>query len=235
MDLVDLLRGREGATISELASELGVTERTVHRDLALLRERGMPISGEAGPGGGVRLERDRGVTAVHLTTSEVVSLWLSARLSRAGSDLPWSAEARSAMAKLLSSLPRDKGRELRAVCRRVVVGPPAGPRVREGAGAPPAALLGLFERAFTTGVALAFSYTDREGRETLRRIEPHGLLVEPPVWYIVARDIDKAAPRTFRMDRIASPRLLPEHRFRPDAAILDAQLPDRERWKPLAA
>lgn len=233
MDLVDLLRGREGATIEELADELGVTSRTLFRDLALLRDRGMPITGEPGPGGGVRLDRDRGVTAVHLATAEVAALWLAARLSSVASEVPWSAEARSAMAKLLSSLPRDKARELRALCRRVVVGPPASPRVREGAGAPPPSLLGLFEKAFTRGIGLGFSYVDREGRATARRAEPHGLLVEPPVWYIVARDVDKGEPRTFRMDRISNPRLVPEHAFRPDPAVLDAQLPDRERWRPL--
>jgi predicted DNA-binding transcriptional regulator YafY len=51
------------------------------RDLAALRARGLSIHGEAGPGGGVRLEGDRGITAVDLTTGEVVTLWLTARLS----------------------------------------------------------------------------------------------------------------------------------------------------------
>ncbi|AUX40672.1 uncharacterized protein SOCE26_020730 [Sorangium cellulosum] len=109
------------------------------------------------------------------------------------------------------------------------------PRVREGAGAPPPELLRLFERAFTGGVGLGFAYVHREGHATMRRVEPHGLLVEPPVWYVVARDVDKGEPRTFRMDRIARPRLLPEVQFRPDPALVDAQLPDRERWRPLTA
>lgn len=235
MDLVDLLRGRETVTIETIASELGVTPRTVYRDLALLRDRGMPVVGDPGPGGGVRLHRDRGVTAVHLATAEVVSLWLAARLSAVTSELPWSAEARSGMTKLLDSLPREKVKELRLLCRRILVGQPASPRVRERAGSPPRSLLGLFERAFTSGVALAFAYVDREGRPSTRRIEPHGLVVEPPVWYIAALDLDKQEPRTFRMDRISHPRLVPEHRFRPDPAILDRQLPDRERWKPLTA
>lgn len=235
LNLIDLLRGREGTSVEALASELGVTARTVHRDLALLRDRGLPITGEPGPGGGVRLEGDRGVTAVHLSTEEVASLWLSARLSRLTSDLPWSDSARSGMAKLLGSLPRAKARALRTMCRRVVVGAPASPRVRAGAGAPPAELLRLFERAFTDGIGLGFAYVDREGRATSRRVEPHGLLVEPPVWYVIARDVDKDAPRTFRMDRIARPRLLPEIQFRPDPALVDAQLPDRERFRPLTA
>lgn len=233
MELADLLRGREATTVDELAGELGVSRRTLLRDLASLRERGMPISGEAGPGGGVRLEGDRGLAAVHLSLSEVVAIWLGARLSQAASDLPWGEAANSAMAKLLGSLPAAKARMLRALCRRVVVGQPASATIRAGAGATPPELLRLFEEAFSTGVGLGFHYTDREGRKTVRRVEPHGLLAEPPVWYVLARDVDKGEPRTFRMDRIARPRLLPEITFLPNVEVIQAQLPDLERWRPL--
>jgi predicted DNA-binding transcriptional regulator YafY len=55
---------------------------------ASLRDRGMPIANEAGPGGGVRLNGDDGRTPVHLAILEIVALWLGARLSRGSSDLP---------------------------------------------------------------------------------------------------------------------------------------------------
>ena len=80
---------------------------------------------------------------------------------------------------------------------------------------------------------LGFSYSDREGPPSQRRVEPHGLLVEPPVWYVLARDVDKREPRTFRMDRISRPRILTDIVFRPDLIVIEAQLPDRERWRPL--
>ena len=132
LDLAELLRASEGTTVLALATELGVSERTLLRDLATLRERGMPITGEPGPGGGVRLESDRGVTAVHLSLAEAASIWLAARLSREASDLPWGEAARSALAKLLGSLPRHKARELRALCRRVYVGPAASAATTRG-------------------------------------------------------------------------------------------------------
>lgn len=232
MQLADLVRGRGATTVAELAGELGVSRRTLLRDLAALRARGMPITGEAGRGGGLRLE-DRGVSPVHFTLAEIVAIWLGARLSRATSDLPWGESAASGMAKLLAGLPMPKARALRALCRRVVVGQPASPNIRAGAGAPPSELLRLFEEAFSGGLGLGFQYTDREGRPSVRRVEPHGLLVEPPVWYILARDIEKAEPRMFRMDRIARPRLLSDFVFRPDVRILEAQLSDHERWRPL--
>ena len=233
MELVDLLRGRDTTTVRDLADELGVSRRTLLRDLATLRERGMPVTGEAGPGGGIRLEGERGITAVHLSVVEVVSMWLVARLARVASDLPWGEAASSGMAKLLGSLPAEKARALRALCRRVIVGQPASARIQAGAGAPPRELLSLFEQAFSAGLGLGFDYSDREGRRSVRRIEPHGLLVETPVWYLLARDVDKGEPRMFRMDRIARPRLLPEIVFRPDLRIIQCQFPDLERWQPL--
>ena len=183
----------------------------------------------------MRLEAERGVTAVHLSVGEVVSLWLAARLSRAASDLPWGGAARSGLAKLLAGLPAERARELRALCRRVVLGPRASDRVRGGLGRTPPELLALFERAFLAGQGLAFRYVDQAGRATQRRVEPHGLLVQAPVWYLLARDADKGEPRTFRMDRIAGPRLLPDLAFRPDPAVIEANLPAGVDWEPLSA
>lgn len=235
MDLADLLRGLEGTTVGALAEELGVSERTVLRDLSSLRRRGMPITGEAGPGGGIRLEGSRGITAVHLSLAEVVSLWLAATLSREASDLPWGESARSALSKLLASLSKDRARELRILCRRVIVGRPATARVRDGMGATPKELLQLFEDAFTRGVGLGFEYVDRLGRGSSRRVEPHGLLVETPVWYVLARDVDKGEPRMFRMDRIERPRILAELTFRPSLDVVSSLLADERGWRPLMA
>jgi predicted DNA-binding transcriptional regulator YafY len=233
MELADLLRGREATTVAALADELGVSRRTILRDLASLRDRGVPITGEAGPGGGVRLEGDRGIAAVHLSIAEIVSIWLGAQLSRATSDLPWGDAASSGMAKLLASLPDAKARALRSLCRRVIVGQPASASIRDSVGATSPELLRIFEEAFSAGVGLAFHYTDRSGKASVRRVEPHGLLVEPPVWYVLARDVETTQSRTFRMDRISRPRLVPEIVFRPDLAVVRGQLPDIDRWKPL--
>jgi predicted DNA-binding transcriptional regulator YafY len=233
MELAEALRGRDTTSVDDLAHELGVSRRTLLRYLSALRERGMPISGEPGHGGGIRLEGDRGLAAVHLSLQEIVAIWLGARLSQAASDLPWGDAGSSAMSKLLASLPARKARALRALCRRVVVGPPASAQVRASAGKAPPELLRLFEEAFSSRLGLGFHYTDREGQKSLRRAEPHGLCVEPPVWYILARDIDKRVPRTFRMDRITRPRILSDQTFQAETSVIQTQLQDLERWRPL--
>ena len=57
--------------------------------------------------------------------------------------------------------------------------------------------------------------------------------METPVWYLLARDVDKGEPRTFRMDRIARPKLLRDVSFRPDLRLIQSQFPDLEQWRPL--
>ena len=143
------------------------------------------------------------------------------------------ARPRHRLAKLLASLPLAKARDLRTLSRRVIVGPDASFTIRGGAGAPPPELLRIFEDAFSRGHGLAFQYVDRSGAETRRTIEPHGLLVQPPVWYILSRDVEKGEPRTFRMDRISHPRIVPTIVFQPDVDVLRAQVPQGREWRPL--
>lgn len=211
-----VLRGRESATARQLGEELGVSERTVLRDLAALRDQGVPVEAQAGPGGGFRLDRDRGLVAVHLAPGEVIALWLAGTLAAAASSTPWGHAAGGALEKLLSSLPLARARALRALARRVVVGRPASPRVYAELRPPSRELLAAVERAFAGDACLAFDYVDRRGQPTSRTVEPHGLLAEVPAWYLLCRDRERRAVRMFRLDRMRRARVLEGDRFRPD-------------------
>jgi len=65
--------------------------------------------------------------------------------------------------------------------------------------------LDAFEVAFTAARHLEFRYRDERGRSSDRCVEPDGLLVRQPLWYVIAWDVDRAAPRLFRADRISAP------------------------------
>jgi predicted DNA-binding transcriptional regulator YafY len=214
--LLDFLRAHEATSVANIARELGVSRRTILRDLDSLRDQGWPIRTDPGPGGGVVLDRDRGLSAVHLSSDEIASLWLAAQLSASASPLPWGTAARSALDKAFASLPPARARPLRQLVKRVLVGRPATARIREELGRAPPGLVDAFERAFAQQVCLAFDYIDRRNNATHRTVEPHGLLVEPPAWYVLARDTATGAARMFRMDRIRCPRVLPQRGFVPD-------------------
>jgi predicted DNA-binding transcriptional regulator YafY len=201
--LLRLLRRRGEWTTADLAHELGVSRRTVLRDLNHLRDRGFDISGMSGPGGGVQLKATSVMLTSHLDTDEVVALILSVAISRAVTWIPFSHGADSALAKIEAALPQQRVDELQRFMQRVLVGDTA--LDVPGAGTIDPGLVTIFEKALTANRLLAFSYVDRAGRRTRRRVEPHGLLVRAPLWYVIAWDPPRDAPRLFRADRIRRP------------------------------
>jgi len=209
--LLRRLRRRADWTAAGLAHELGVSRRTVLRDLGALREAGFDLATFSGPGGGVRLNPTSVMITSQLRASEVVALIVSAEIARAANTVPFAAGAEQALVKIEAALPASRADELRTLRERVLVGDPS--RDTRPATIDPA-LVEAFETAFTTTRLLAFTYRDHQGRSTERQVEPHGLLVRPPLWYVLAWDTAKNAPRLFRADRISTPAVL-GHTFVP--------------------
>jgi predicted DNA-binding transcriptional regulator YafY len=210
------LRGRGSGTAAEAAQYLGVSERTIYRDVAALRERGEPLETDSGPGGGLRLHPSALLPAVRLHVEEVVGLTLSLHLARqAAPTSPFSRAAFAGLDRMTGSLPPERLRELQKLLQRVVVGRPASAALAASAVPPESTLLLAFERAFRTRCALGFGYVDRHGKRSEREVEPHGLLLQAPLWYVLAVDLARQAPRMFRMDRIEHPRVLDEIPFEP--------------------
>jgi predicted DNA-binding transcriptional regulator YafY len=149
----------------------------------------------------------------HLAAEEVVALVLSVAVTRATPWIPFAAGAERALAKIEGALPAERVRERRRLMERIFIGEPATtpPRLDERTVAK--TLLRAFEEAFTSNCVLRFQYVGRDGRPGRRRIEPHGLLVRAPLWYVIAWDLDKDAARLFRMDRIRHPSVQREARF----------------------
>lgn len=202
------LRARGSATAEEVAEHFGVSLRTAHRDIAALRERGVPVEGDPGRGGGLRLDPLRALPPVRLELDEVIGLVLAVELSRRTSGAPFGPAAGAAIGKVLATLGPARATELRRALDRVVVGPPASTAVVDTLSAVDDTVLRAFERGFTAGRALGFDYVDRHGRPSHREAEPHGLLVQHPAWYLLAHDLHRTEPRMFRLDRIRAPVLL---------------------------
>lgn len=211
--LLQLLRHRARCTVEGLADELSVSRRTLLRDLQRLRDRGFDISSMTGPGGGVRLEPTSIMISSQLEGSEVVALLLAVAIANGSPGLPFVSAANTAVAKIEASLPRTRAAELQRFMHRVMIDTPPRPM-----GAPPGPvatdLVEIFEQAFTANQMLAFSYKDREGKQTKRCVEPHGLLVAWPNWYVISWDPVPDDTRLFRADRISKPTMI-EDKFVP--------------------
>lgn len=230
--LLGWLRKRGAVTADEAAARLGVSLRTLHRDIASLRLDGYTIHGEPGRGGGIRLDPAARPPAIEFDADEVIGLYLTTSFVMAAQTVPFSKAAQRALDKLAAALAPARAIELSRLMKRVVVGVPASQNVVESISEVDPRLLPKFEEAFRREKGLRFAYKDRKGKETTRTIEPHGVLIQSPAWYLLAMDTDKDAPRMLRMDRISKPRVLESVDFDPrpfevfDELIHPAALPD---------
>jgi predicted DNA-binding transcriptional regulator YafY len=203
--LVSHLRARRFATGEQLASSLGVSKRTVYRDVRDLEASGVPIRGEAGVG--YRLERGFELAPLVFNHDELAGLVLGARIVAAWGDAELSAAVGSAMTKIEAVLPET--------LRGVMIGTPlfaAGhPRAAAMAGE-----MGLLRRAISDERVLRFGYTRADGERTRRDVRPLGLYFWGNRWTLAAWCELRRDYRSFRPDRMADLELL-ELRF--DASV----------------
>ncbi|CDT33771.1 DeoR family transcriptional regulator [Vibrio coralliirubri] len=203
--IVRSLRRNGTSTTATLAEELGVSRRTVLRDIGVLRDEGFVIHSEPGRGGGLQLDSRFIQTTVRLSVTEVFALLISVQSMRATGSIPFSGLADVGLAKIEKSLPSDRIIDLRRLLDCLYVGKLAPQVDISSMGTMDTALLPAFEKAFLQQLHLRFQYCDVKGVITSRYVEPQAMLILPPVWYLVAWDPTREDFRHFRMDRISAP------------------------------
>jgi predicted DNA-binding transcriptional regulator YafY len=207
-ELRGLLAGRDFWTADEIAAELGISVRTLHRDLAVLRDSGVPIAGERGRGGGLGLAPGWSAGRVHLNESEAIGLLLSLTIAeRIGSPLLLD-DLQSIRRKVATSFAPAHARRILALRRRILVGTAASERVLAGVARPSQAAVRPLLTAFARQRVAVIEYRDRNGVQSRRPIEVQYLYYALPIWYVVAWDRLRTDVRSFRIDRIASVTLL---------------------------
>ncbi|MDX8351020.1 helix-turn-helix transcriptional regulator [Cognatiyoonia sp. IB215182] len=212
--IVRTLRRNGTTTIHALVREVGASRSTVLRDLSALRDEGYVIHAEQGRGGGLYLDPTSVQTTPRLTVAEVFALIIGISSMRAAGNLPFSGLADAGLAKIEKSLPSDKLRDLRRLLDCLYVGPLAPQVDLSNLGVMEPALLPTFERSFLERLHLNFIYRDAKDARTARQVEPHAMLILPPLWYLVAWDPARAGFRHFRMDRISRPQVVEGLTFR---------------------
>ncbi|WP_329369161.1 WYL domain-containing protein [Streptomyces sp. NBC_00669] len=195
--LMLLLASRNAVTTQELASALGVSLRTVTRDLNWLRDAGLPVTAQRGRLGGVTMLPGSGLDLTRLTPGERDHLSLTGLDERQRAELDASVESRRALSKIAAAHPRRVDGLLPLTD---VVHVDSRPWLRTRTSGPtPASLIGPVRR----GRRIRIEYdSPRESCPRDLVVDPYGLLAKAGRWYLVA-DCARV-PRMYRLDRITT-------------------------------
>ncbi|MEP4485553.1 MAG: YafY family protein [Halioglobus sp.] len=195
LQLLTLLRGRRRAVTAEMiASELGVSVRTVYRDIQSLILSGMDIAGEAGVG--FQLVRGADIAPIMFSETELEALALGMRLLKGWADDDLIAAADSAQRKIRAVLPeRIKQAQEQKVTQFLVPdyhrekAIQFSPQIRE---------------AIDQHRIVDIEYSDADGNASKRSICPLGLMFWGAAWTVVAWCRKRQDYRLFRLDRLAA-------------------------------
>jgi predicted DNA-binding transcriptional regulator YafY len=226
--LIMLLQRRPNQKAAELAEELGVSVRTIHRYIDALDEMGIPVYSERGPGGGFSLVRGYKMPPLVFTPQEAVAVYLGTGLVEEIWGELYREPARGAMAKLDHVLPEEQRHEV-AWARRTLVA--TGMHRADHTTLAP--VLERLRRAARERRRVTLIYRGRGRPEPLRRdVDPYALVHRWGWWYVVGYCLLRDALRTFRVDRIQALTLRSETFDAPDDFDVHAYLAQESWFEP---
>lgn len=201
LELLALLQSRRHWSGEELAERLGVSPRTLRRDVESLVELGYPIVTTRGTGGGYQLAPGGCLPPLVLSEDEAAAVVLALKDAATGAHSTESGAAVTALSKIVQVLPTKIRRRIDSL-RHVATLP--GPY-----GIPPTVdtvALTTLSLAARDHETVEFVYTDAHGNRSQRPTQPHHVVSLHQSLYLVAYDLQRSDWRTFRMDRIAKPK-----------------------------
>ncbi|MFJ6853749.1 helix-turn-helix transcriptional regulator [Streptomyces sp. NPDC091271] len=204
--LLSLLQTHRDRSGDDLAERLGITPRTVRRDIDRLRELGYPVRAFKGPAGGYRLDAGSQLPPLLFDDGQAVALALA--LQSAATDGTIGEDAARALATLRQVMPPRLRQRIDTL--RVTAVQPPGAEEASPAGTE---LLVELGRVIHAREELRFDYGSGAPGGA-RRAQPHHLVTWRGHWYLIAWDLDRDDWRTFRVDRIR-PRTPTGPRFTP--------------------
>jgi predicted DNA-binding transcriptional regulator YafY len=197
LELLSLLQARRDWPGGELAERLGVSGRTVRRDVERLRELGYPVESLTGPGGGYRLGAGAAMPPLLLDDEEAIAIAVGLLTAARASVTGIEETAVRALVKLEQVLPAHLRRRVAALGSATIAAPVTGPTVAPGH-------LTLIAAACRDSECLRFAYRSRDGTDSRREVEPDSLVNLGRRWYLVAWDRRREDWRTFRLDRLTA-------------------------------
>ncbi|MBQ4825580.1 YafY family transcriptional regulator [Leisingera sp. HS039] len=178
-------------TAARLGDELGVSARSIHRDIATLREMGAVIDGAAGYG--FTLIEDNALPPMGFRDTELEALVLGLREVEQIGDPELATAASEALRKLQARLPPRQAHRL----RHAVLAP-----YRFDRPIPPAISAQELRQATWDEVEVRFGYTDGHGAVTERQVKPLSVVYFDRSTVLIAWCCLREAIRVFRLDRM---------------------------------
>ncbi len=199
--LLSLLQSHRRWSSGELADELGVTTRTVRRDIERLRTLGYDVDAISGPDGGYRLAAGNHLPPLMIDDDEAVAiavgLWAATATPLEGIE----ETSVRALGKIEALLPDRVRRRTQAITANITAY--RWYNEQESVGMQSVADVSDTCRDCEQ---LQFRYVDRQGAESRRLVEPHHLVAVDQRWYLLGWDVRRRGWRSFRLDRLSEPR-----------------------------
>ena len=205
--LLSLFQAQRYWSGADLSRRLGVTPRTLRRDVDRLRSLGYPVHSSSGTAGGYQLGAGSTLPPLLLDDDEAVAVALGLRTSAGGSVAGIEEASVRALLKLEQVLPPRLRQRVAALHGFIVPLSRRGPTVD-------AERLSAIAGACRDHEGIRFLYKDRAGASSTRTVEPHRLVHTGYRWYLAAWDLARKDWRTFRVDRIEG-KLKTSTRFKP--------------------
>jgi len=196
------LKNEDALALGDAAIEFGVSLRTLHRDLEILRERGVPVESERGRGGGVRIAPGWGIGRINLSRREALDLLIGLAIGESLYASLQMSHADAIRRKVMGSFAPGEQRRITAMRKRIRIGGAASGAVLASLEETRKQCGHALKEAFALNRVISMRYRDRHQNHTERLIEPHFLLLNPPVWYVLCWDQLRGDIRAFRCDRI---------------------------------
>ena len=220
-----LLASRNAVTTQELASALGVSLRTITRDLNWLRDAGLPVTAQRGRLGGVTMLPGSGLDLTRLTPGERDHLSLTGLDEKQRAELNASVESRRALSKIAAAQPRRVD-ELLPLTDVVNVDSRPWLQARTS-GTTPASLIGPVRRR--RRLLIEYDSTHESCSRDLV-VDPYGLFAKAGTWYLVA-DCARV-PRMYRLERITAWKEVDQpRRIRDDQTLATVAATLDDQWE----
>jgi predicted DNA-binding transcriptional regulator YafY len=174
-----------------------------------------PIWAQAGPGGGYVLDAASTLPPLNVTAAEAAAIAVALA---ALPTLPFAADARSALSKVLAAMPPGERARAETIAGRLWLRTPER--------TPRPAVARVLDEAVRRLLVVVLHYTGADGRVSERAVEPVALAATRGHWYLLAWCRSRNGPRWFRTDRISAAHLTAEPAPTHDAATMFGTPPD---------